>query len=104
MKLLTAEIKKKLPKLYTNENKKPEDVPVVVKFFFPISGWRWYVTEGEEQEGGDWMFFGLVRGTENELGYFTLSELESIKVSSLGIERDLYFGEHTLAEVQAEAL
>jgi len=38
-------------------------------------------------------------GFENELGYFSLKEMESIKGPwGLGIERDLYFGEHTLKE------
>lgn len=34
-----------------------------------------------------------------ELGYFSLDELENVKVKGLGIERDLHFGEHYLSEV-----
>jgi len=97
-------LKKKLPKLYTNENKKPEETPIIIKFFHPLSNWTWYATEGEKQEDGDWMFFGLVRGMENELGYFTLSQLQSVKVMGLPIERDMYFGKHTLAEAQAQRI
>ncbi len=41
------------------------------------------------------MFFGLVDGFERELGYFSLSELESVHGPyGVGIERDLYFGTH----------
>lgn len=104
MKLLTQEIKNKLPKLYANENKKPEDIKIIVKFFDPTGSWTWYATEGEQQ-GDDFIFFGFVRGFDNELGYFSLKELQSIKGRfGLGIERDLYFGKHTLAEVMQERL
>lgn len=105
MMLLTKEIKNKLPKLYANESKEAKDVPVIVKFFTPTSNWTWYATEGEEQEDGDWLFFGYVRGFEGELGYFSLKELESVKGPlGLGVERDMYFGEHTLAEVMEKQL
>ena len=55
-------------------------------------------------ENGDWEFFGLVRGHENELGYFRLSELQEVKVRGLSIERDMYFGDHTLAEALKEQI
>jgi hypothetical protein len=71
------------------------------KFFHPASAYTAYVLEGEQHEDGDWEFFGLVKFLETELGYFTLHELESVRVFGLGIERDRYFGEHTLAEVEA---
>jgi hypothetical protein len=103
MKLLTKEILAKLPKLYANEKKKPEDVKVIVKFFHPMSSWTWLATEGEYNEDGDFIFFGLVKGHEDELGYFSLRELESVKVRGLGIERDRFFGfNHTLAEVMTD--
>ena len=101
MKLLTKEIRRKLPKLYVNENKKPEDTQVIVKFFDPCGSWTWYVTEFD----GEDRFFGFVRGFECELGYFSLSELESVKGPlGIGIERDRWFGKHTLAEVIKEQL
>ena len=105
MKLLTKEIEKKLPRLYSQDGKDPNDVKVVVKFFDPTGSWTWYATEGERQEDGDWRFFGLVDGHEKELGYFTLSELQDAKrgftgLQALPIERDAHFGEHTLAEVR----
>jgi hypothetical protein len=106
MRLLTKELEAKLRQhpLYSHEKDKPENVKVLVKFFFPAGNWTWYVTEGEPQNNGDWLFFGFVRGFENELGYFTLSELEEVTVGGLAIERDLYFGEHTLQEVMDRQL
>ncbi|MBE3087735.1 MAG: DUF2958 domain-containing protein [Planctomycetes bacterium] len=104
MKLLTEEIKTKLPKLGSMDGKDPATVPIVVKFFSPYSNWTWYATEGE-QVGGDWEFFGLVRGFESELGYFRLSELETAVRGKLHlVERDMHFGNHTLVEAQEKRI
>lgn len=101
MKLLTAEIIKKLPKLRSMDGKDPKDVPIILKFFSPYSNWTWYITEGEQREDGDWEFFGLVRGFETELGYFCLSELDVKKGGVPLVERDKWFGyKHTLAEAK----
>jgi hypothetical protein len=102
MKLLTKEIKKKLPALYSQENKKPEDVKVIVKFFDPMGAWTWYATE---YDGKD-TFFGYVRGHEAELGHFALSDLVSIsRYRRLGIERDRHFGfDNTLQDVMDKQL
>lgn len=99
-KLLTAEIRSKLPKLGTYDGKDPKDIPIAVKFFSPYSGWTWYATEGEEVEG-NWIFYGYVRGAEDEFGEFSLSELA--EATGMGgklplVERDMHFGKHMLAE------
>jgi hypothetical protein len=48
--------------------------------------------EGTKHENGDWEFFGLVEGHENELGYFFLSELQKLQgPGGLRVERDRYF-------------
>jgi hypothetical protein len=87
MKLITEEIKKRLPKLYEQDGK-GYDAIAYVKFFTPDSNWTWYVTEFDGKD----TFFGLVDGFEKELGYFSLSELESTKGPlGLKVERDLYF-------------
>lgn len=101
MKFLTAEIKKKLPKLGAMDGKDPSTVPIIVKFFSPYSNWTWYATEGEPTEDGDFEFFGMVHGFEKELGYFRLSELEHAKRGTLPlVERDMYYGfDHKLSEV-----
>lgn len=97
MKLLTKELRKKIPKLYSQENIK--DPLVRCKFFTPDSSWTWYVLEFD----GEDTFFGLVDGLETELGYFSLIELQSIKGKlGLGIERDLYFEEKPLSQVRKE--
>lgn len=105
MKLLTEEIKSFLPELYSQENEK--DPMVYVKYFDPVGSWTWYATEGEETDNGDFLFFGLVVGCENVLGYFTLSQLQSAKrrctgIRALPIERDLYFTPCRLSEVKAQ--
>lgn len=104
MKMLTKEIEATIPPLYTNEDKDPKDIPIVVKFFDPVGSWTWYVTEGEKQPDGDWMFFGYVKGFDNELGYFTLNQLLHAKdkctgFKALPIERDRHFHGKTLADV-----
>ena len=87
MKLLTKELLKKLPAPRGTEG--IPDPPAVIKFFSPTSNWRWY---GTEYDPATRTFFGFVRGVENEWGYFSLDELESVKGPlGLGIERDLYW-------------
>src|SRR5690554_544913 len=58
LKLLTQEIKKKLPKLYETDNLPNDQKHVVCKFFNPIGYGDWYVLEGEEKDD-DFIFFGL---------------------------------------------
>ena len=87
MKLITSEILATAPKLYANERKRPEDVPVVAKFFNPIGPGTWYMTEYDPEER---LAFGLCVIHEPELGYFSLEDLESIELQwGMGIERDL---------------
>ena len=97
MKLITKEIRSKIPKLYSNEDKKPEETPIIVKFFDPTGSWTWFATEFD----GIDRFFGMVHGLERELGYFSLEELSEVTVRmGLGIERDLHYGfNHMLSEV-----
>jgi hypothetical protein len=89
MKLLTADIRRTLPVLYSQENNK--DPTVYLKLFCPWSNWTWFATEGTEQDG-EFLFFGFVIGHDEEWGYFALSEMEAIRgPGGLGIERDLFF-------------
>lgn len=95
MKLLTKEVLGKLPKLYSQESKGLEAI-AVVKFFTPDGGWTWYATEFDGKD----TFFGLVDGLEKELGYFSLSELQSVRGKlGLPIERDRYFQPRKLKEL-----
>lgn len=91
MKLITKEIESKLLKTPLYSTEKQPECPVLVKFFYPYGAGTWYVLEAEKQ-GEDWLFFGLVELQETELGYFTLSELQSVrKFGRPAIERDLHF-------------
>jgi len=92
MMLMTKEIERKIPALYSTEDIPAEDKEIAVKFFCPWSNWTWYAVEGEKEEDGDWLFFGLVEGFEKEWGYWKLSDLTEIKGPfGLKIERDRHF-------------
>jgi hypothetical protein len=96
MKLLTQEIRKEIPKLYSQEEKGDEAI-AYIKFFTPWSNWTWYVTEFD----GEDTFFGLVIGFETELGYFSLKELSEVAGPyGMKIERDLHFTPKTLSQLR----
>ena len=97
MKLLTKEIKNKLPKLYETDSQGDSAI-AQVKFFHPFSHWTWYALEFDGKD----TFFGYVKSDCPELGYFNLSELESVKVHGLGIERDMHFEPVPLSEIKGE--
>lgn len=97
MKLLTAENRKDLPPLYSQDSKGDSAI-AHVKFFNPAGAGTWYATEFDGKD----TFFGYVTGLgEDELGYFTLSELESVRLRfGLKIERDMYWTPCTLAQIK----
>ena len=98
MKLLTDELIKTLPPLYSTENVK--DPLIQCKFFTPDSSWSWYVLEFDKTNE---IFFGYVCGLERELGYFSLAELESVKGQlGLGVERDISFKPTKLSVIKKE--
>ena len=108
MKLLTQELRKKLPPLYSQQ--KEADPQVICKFFHPLSSMTWYAIEGSpvdadgyydtDKEKVDYLFFGWVYSDFPELGYFSLNEMEHTEVGGLGIERDLHFKPMKLSEVK----
>ena len=96
MKLLTKELQKKLPPLYSQDGKR-DDAIAYAKFFDPCSSWTWYATEYDPDTRE---FFGLVDGEYKELGYFSLDQLESFtNFLGLGIERDIHFDPIKLSEL-----
>ena len=98
MKLLTDELIKILPPLYSTENIK--DPLIQCKFFTPDSSWTWYALEFDKTNE---IFFGYVCGLERELGYFSLAELESVKGQlGLGVERDISFKPTKLSVIKKE--
>lgn len=98
MKLLTQEILHKLPPLYSQDSLGGRAI-AYVKFFTPDSSWTWYATEFD----GEDTFFGLVDGHCKELGYFSLSELKSVRGPlGLPIERDKFWQPKMLEEIAPE--
>ena len=62
------------------------------QILYPDAGWTWLITEGSEQDDGDWLLFGYVIGLEEEWGYFLLSEIAGTRGPlRLPVERDLWF-------------
>ena len=96
MKLLTKELLKKLPNIGDNEKNNKEHIAHVK--LFGGSSWTWYISEFNPITK---MCFGLVEGLETELGFFSLTELESIKFPPLNlpIERDICFDSTPIKEL-----
>lgn len=94
--LIPEEIISSIPKLYETERSLN---PIChVKLFTPDSVFSWFIIELSID--GD-TCYGFVKGFENELGYFSLSELENIKGAlGLGVERDLSFKPTALAIIR----
>ena len=93
-KLLPDDIAKLLPPLNATEN---IDDPVAhVKLFTPDSSWSWFLTEFDPVQR---LCFGFVIGLDQELGYFSLDELEAVRGPlGLPIERDLYWQPRPISE------
>ena len=81
--ILTEELRKTLPKLREQEGS--DDPAVYAIFFFPLSSWIWFVTEGEPRDD-DFIFFGYVVGFDAELGHFALSELDGVEIDGCRVE------------------
>ena len=83
-KLLTDKQLQTIPNLYETENQK--DPICHIKLFLPNSNWTWYIIEIDKSDYNT--CYGLVDGFEQELGYFSLNELESIS-DSYGLKAEL---------------
>lgn len=63
------------------------------------------IQPGEDKVAVDFLFFSYVKGLENELGYFSLSELESVRGNfGLPIERDQSFTPCRLSVITSGAV
>lgn len=101
MKLLTQEIKNRLPKLYATEGVPLAEKEIICKFFTPDANATWYILEGSPiNDGSDWEFFcyaDLGLGpTCSEFGAVLLSQIQEIRGQlGLPVERDMaYDGWH----------
>lgn len=100
MKLLTQEILNKFKRQGDTSKKNPEDIKIIVKFFNPTGIGNWYATEWRPDAKVFFGYVSLFNDHNDELGYFSLEELESFTGQfGLGIERDMYFGDYTLKEI-----
>lgn len=96
MKLVTKALAEKTPRLYETEDFSAELTIVQFKLFDCMGSWTWYITEYDPETK---MAFGLVDGHEQELGYISISELESL---GWRIERDLHWQPRSLAQLKQE--
>ena len=97
-KLLSHEQLQLIPNLYETENQ--EEKICYVKLFLPNSNWTWYIIEINKQDNNT--CFGFVDGLEQELGYFTIRELENLKgLFGLKVELDISFKPTKLSKIKA---
>jgi hypothetical protein len=97
LELIPQEIREQIHSLYEAEENL--DPVCHVKIFTPGANWTWYVIELNKNDLNT--CFGYVVGNENELGYFTLDELESINGPlGLSVERDLSFKPTPFSEIK----
>jgi len=103
MELINKGILKRFEKIGSQENE--TDPIVVVKFFNPVGIGRWYATEYNPEEKVFFGYVSLFEDHNDEWGYFSLEELQSIKGQfGLGIERDLHCGEQKISEFNIKSL
>ena len=95
--LIPKSILENIPDLYETERSLN---PIChIKLFTPDAQWTWYIIEISKEDKST--CYGLVKGFESELGYFSLKEIESIKGAlGLGVERDISFKPTALAIIR----
>ena len=96
--LMPEELAATVPPLYAIEAE-----PIGrAKLFSCFNGWAWLVTEHDPESGEA---FGLVKGFEEEWGYFSIREMEEVNRSKgfNVIERDFYFDPKPVSEVRQKS-
>lgn len=95
MVLIPEELLTKIPPIGKTAD---EANPMVwVKLFYPDFSWTWYIIE---YDGSD-LCFGYVEGFENELGSFSLKELQTHRGKlGLPLERARYWKPRRLSKLQ----
>ena len=97
MELIPEELLNKIPDLYETER---SINPIChIKLFTPDSIFTWYIIEISKEDKHT--CYGLVKGFESEIGYFSLKELETIKGNlGLRVERDISFSPTALGIIK----
>ena len=86
----------RLPPLYAYGDVASEDILIHLHFF--MGGCSWYVAEFD----GEDTFFGYVNlnnPQNGEWGYFSLEELEEIKIHNIEIDTDLDWRPRRFSEI-----
>lgn len=90
MKLINKQLEERFAQI--GDQSEISNPTIVAKFFNAGGSQTWYASEYDPKTR---ICYGYVTGMfENEWGYFSIDELESIKLRfGLGIERDIFFKE-----------
>ena len=94
--LMTEEIAKTVPRLYGQDG--AEDPTVYAHYFSCVNGWDWWLLEFDGTDEA----FGLVEGYDDELGYFSIKEMEELnrQMGFAAVERDEHFSPKPLSAVR----
>ena len=94
--LMTREIAKTAPRLYEQDG--AEDPTVYAHYFSCVNGWDWWLLEFDGTDEA----FGLVEGYDDELGYFSIKEMEGLnrQMGFAAVERDEHFEPKPLGVVR----
>lgn len=102
MKLLTKELETQFKKVGRQEGS--SDPLVIAHYFNPCGAGDWWATEYDPETREFFGFVSMFGNHNDEWGYFSLDELESVKGPfGVGIERDLHWGPRPISEVCAKA-
>lgn len=100
MELMTKELEEVFSKQGATESKSEEEIMVRAHYF--AGSWDWWVAKFYPKNR---IFFGLVRGQEVQVGYFSLNEMEKFSCNVIargGIEWDRRWQPRSLAAVREE--
>lgn len=99
MKLITKEIEAAFKAQGDTSRKKHKDIKIICKLFNPMGAGTWCLYE-DLGDGIYMCFANLNDPLYAECGTVSLDELKHLQLPlGMSIERDQYFGEHTLADV-----
>ena len=103
MKLLTKEIEEQFKAIgYQGSVKDPV---IVAKFFNPAGAGTWYATEYDPETRTFYGYVSIFGDHNDEWGSFSLKELEEVRGQfGLGIERDRFFRQQSISEVEPKAV